>query len=80
MCHAFNLTYKNKLASILPYGLYTIPEIGMAGLTEDEARELGINYEVGRAFFSENARGQIIGDMGGVRTIHIIQQQLSTQD
>ena len=66
MCHAFNLTYKNKLASILPYGLYTIPEIGMAGLTEDEARELGIKYEVGRAFFSENARGQIIGDMDGM--------------
>jgi NAD(P) transhydrogenase len=66
MCHAFNLTYKKKLASILPYGIYTVPEISMAGLTEEEVKELGIDYEVGRAFFSNNARGQIIGDNDGM--------------
>lgn len=66
MCHAFNLTYKRKLASIIPYGIYTVPEIGMAGLTEEEAKDLGIDYEVGKAFFSQNARGQIKGDNEGM--------------
>jgi NAD(P) transhydrogenase len=38
----------------------------MAGLTEEEAKDMGIDYEVGRAFFSQNARGQIIGDLTGM--------------
>jgi len=66
MCHAFHLTYKKRLASILPYGIYTVPEISMAGLTEEEAAKLGIDYEVGRTAFSQNARGQIIGDTDGM--------------
>lgn len=66
MCHALNLTYKKRLATILPYGLYTIPEISMAGMTEEEVKNMGIDYEVGRSFFSQNARGQIIGELDGM--------------
>jgi len=66
MCHAFRLTYKTQLAAILPYGIYTIPEISAAGASEDDLRHRGIPYEVGRAKFGNNARGMIIGDTEGL--------------
>ncbi len=48
-----------------PYGVYTIPEISMIGSTEEELREKGTPYEVGRARYENNARGQINGDVDG---------------
>ena len=66
MVHAFDLKYKTKVASILPYGIYTIPELSTVGLTEEQCREKGIAFEVGRAFYRNNARGQIIGDSKGL--------------
>ncbi len=66
MCHAFGLNYKQKMAQHLPYGIYTVPEISMAGMTEEEAKEKGVDYEVGRHSYGQNARGQIIGDYEGM--------------
>ena len=66
MVHAFDLKYKTKVASILPYGIYTIPELSTVGITEDECREKGSDFEVGRAFYRNNARGQIVGDAKGL--------------
>jgi len=65
MVHAFDLKYKNTLAHILPYGIYTIPECSMAGETEDALTKKGIPYVVGKALSNTNARGQIIGDKDG---------------
>jgi NAD(P) transhydrogenase len=64
--HAFNLEYKEKLAPFLPLAVYAIPEISTVGLTEDECLAQNIPYLVGRAYYEENARGQIIGDMTGM--------------
>ncbi|HUE98889.1 MAG TPA: Si-specific NAD(P)(+) transhydrogenase [Anaerolineales bacterium] len=64
--HAFDLKYKEKLAPFLPLAVYAIPEISAVGLTEDECREHNIPYLVGRSYYEENARGQIIGDMSGM--------------
>jgi len=64
--HAFNLEYKEKLAPFLPLAVYAIPEISEVGLTEDECQAQHIPYLVGRAYYEENARGQIIGDMSGM--------------
>ncbi|RPI96537.1 MAG: Si-specific NAD(P)(+) transhydrogenase [Chloroflexi bacterium] len=64
--HAFNLEYKEKLAPFLPLAVYAIPEISGVGLTEDECKLQNIPYLVGRAYYEENARGQIIGDMSGM--------------
>ncbi len=50
-----------KSAKLLPYGIYTIPEISMIGKTEKELVELGIPYEFGVARFEELARGSILG-------------------
>jgi NAD(P) transhydrogenase len=66
MCHAFQFTYKQHVASLLPYGIYTIPEVSCAGETEESCRERGIDHEVGRARYENNARGQITGDTNGL--------------
>jgi NAD(P) transhydrogenase len=65
MCHAFDLRYKQALASVIPYGVYTIPEIATVGQTEEQLAARHIDFEVGRAHFRANARGQIIGDLDG---------------
>ena len=66
MVHAFHLTYKEQMSHILPLAVYSIPEISMVGLTEDECREKQIPHLIGRAYYENNPRGQIIGDMSGM--------------
>jgi NAD(P) transhydrogenase len=66
VCHAFGFKYKQHVASLLPYGIYTIPEVSAAGETEESCRAKGIAFEVGRARYANNARGQIIGDTNGM--------------
>jgi NAD(P) transhydrogenase len=65
MCHAFHQGYKTDLAPVLPTGVYTIPEVSMIGSTEEELKANRIDYVVGRASYSECARGAIIGDQNG---------------
>lgn len=65
VCHAFDLRYKQRLAEILPYGVWTIPEIATVGLSEEQLNTHGIPYVVGRAPFRGNARGQILGELDG---------------
>lgn len=65
MCHAFENNVSRHLAPILPYGIYTIPEVSSAGETEQSAWEKGIEVVCGRASFAANARGQIIGEQFG---------------
>lgn len=66
MCHAFGFPYKERLASQLPMGIYTIPEISAVGETTESCDIRKIKYEVGRAKFANNARGQIIGEFTGM--------------
>ena len=54
---------------LLPYGIYTIPEISMVGQTEHELTSTGRAYQVGRSRFDELARAQIIGDRTGLLKI-----------
>src|SRR3954451_21268706 len=66
MVHAFDLKYKTRVAPILPYAIYTIPELSTVGMTEEQCRAKGITPEVGRAYYRNNARGNIIGDTKGI--------------
>lgn len=66
MCHAFDLAYKTRVSPLTPFGVYTIPEISMAGATEDQLSTAGVQFEVGRARHEHNARGQIIGERDGL--------------
>jgi len=54
------------MARNLPMAIYAIPEISWVGKTEKEAREEGLHYVVGRGYYKESARGQIIGDCNGL--------------
>lgn len=64
--HIFNMEYKEKLAPFVPLAVYAIPEISSVGMTEDDCQAKNIPYLVGRAFYEDNARGQIIGDESGM--------------
>jgi NAD(P) transhydrogenase len=66
MCHAFGFEYKRRLASMLPMGIYTIPEISAVGESEESCREKKIDFVTGRARYSNNARGLIGGDTSGL--------------
>jgi len=66
MVHAFDLGYKKEVAPVAAYGIYTIPEVSMAGYTQEQLEEENIEYVVGRAYYNQNARGMIIGDQHGL--------------
>jgi NAD(P) transhydrogenase len=62
---AFGADAAGHAPEILPSAIYTIPEVSMAGQTEDALRKAGVDYVVGPALYSANARGRIIGDVDG---------------
>jgi len=57
---------EHVMAENLPMAVYTIPEISYVGKTENEVQQENIPYLVGRAYFKDSARGQIIGDAQGL--------------
>lgn len=63
--HAFGIK-TNSMPELFPYGIYTIPEISMVGVTEAEANAANLPYETGKAYYKEISRGQIIGDQTGM--------------
>lgn len=64
-CHAFGVpTYHRP--DLLPYGIYTVPEISMVGRNEKQLTADGVPYEIGVARYREIARGQILGDKVGM--------------
>jgi NAD(P) transhydrogenase len=63
--HAFGLGIYTGMPQVLPHGIWTIPEIGMVGETEEAIKSRGIDYVVGRASYADNARGRICGDTHG---------------
>lgn len=65
-CDALGIGYNPPPDATFPYGIYTIPEISVCGRSEEELTEAGVDYEVGKASYREIARGQIMGDGGGL--------------
>jgi NAD(P) transhydrogenase len=63
--HMFGTEGFDKLAGIFPYGIYTIPEVSMVGLSEREASEKNIEYLTGKASYANMARGKILGAESG---------------
>ncbi|MFK8001784.1 MAG: Si-specific NAD(P)(+) transhydrogenase [Polyangiales bacterium] len=66
VCRAFGVDVQRKMSPVIPYGIYTIPEVSCVGESERACREAGRPVVVGRADFRLNARGQIQGDLGGM--------------
>jgi NAD(P) transhydrogenase len=54
--HAFDLKYKKSAGRILPIGIFTIPEVSVAGETERSLEAKGIPYVVGRAYYDAYPR------------------------
>jgi len=65
VCHAFELQYKRHVSEVLPYAVWTIPEVATVGQTEESLLARGIACETGRASFRLNPRGQILGATDG---------------
>jgi NAD(P) transhydrogenase len=64
--HAFSFQYPGADVHIFPIAIYSVPEIAMAGLTEEDCKKQNIPYLVGRAYYEKNPRGLIIGDRSGM--------------
>jgi NAD(P) transhydrogenase len=63
--HAFDHP-THSMSELLPFGIYTIPEISYVGRNEEELTEAACPYEVGISRYRELARGQILGDSYGM--------------
>ncbi len=66
VAHIFNTRDLDSLAKVIPLGIYTIPEISMVGITEEEAIAKKMNYCTGQARHKEMARGRIMGASEGL--------------
>jgi NAD(P) transhydrogenase len=64
-CHMFGQPGKMP-PHLVPYGIYTIPEISMVGQTEEQLTREKVPYEVGLARYAELAKGQMLGDDQGL--------------
>lgn len=51
---------------IIPWVIYTWPEIAWVGLTEEELQNTGIDYKVGTYPFAANSRARTMGDSAGL--------------
>jgi NAD(P) transhydrogenase len=65
MCHAFDIPFKETVDPLAPFGIYSIPEVAMVGLTEEAARADGIELASGRSSFADNPRSLIAGTTYG---------------
>ncbi len=64
-CHAFQASEAHEI-KVVPYGIYSIPEVSMVGKTEEDLAADDVPHATGRAFFREMARGHISGDLHGL--------------
>ena len=63
--HAFGVQ-THHFPTFYPIGIYTIPEISSCGYTEEQLKELGFRFEIGRAYYYEIARNLIVGNDPGM--------------
>ncbi len=64
--HMFGAPVTAPAPELLPYGIYSVPEMSMVGRTEEQLTEARVPYEVGVAKYEELAKGQILGDETGM--------------
>ena len=63
-CHIFGVASPIP-PNLIPYGVYTIPEISMVGATEEQLTRDKTPYEIVIARYAELAKGQMLGDDQG---------------
>jgi NAD(P) transhydrogenase len=71
VCYAFGIPFEGTVDPCPVSAIYGMPEISGAGLTEEQCREKGLEYEVGRADLSLTPRGAIAGRGGLLKLIFL---------
>ncbi|MFZ0565440.1 MAG: Si-specific NAD(P)(+) transhydrogenase [Chlamydiales bacterium] len=66
VAHIFQTKDLESIARVLPFGIYTVPEIATAGISEEEAKEKQLSYCIGRARHNDMPRGKILGAKEGL--------------
>ena len=56
VCHAFGWSYKKQVSELLPYGIYTIPEVSAVGVGEEDALVRGHEFDRGAWALSATTR------------------------
>ena len=69
ICHAFGIPFEGTVDPGPVSAIYGMPEVSGAGLTEEQCRERGADYEVGRADLGMTPRGAIAGRGGLLKLI-----------
>jgi NAD(P) transhydrogenase len=69
VCHAFGLAFGVPVDRAASAAVYGMPEIASVGATEEQVRESGVPYVVGRCDLSLTARGAIAGRGGCLKLI-----------
>ncbi len=65
VAHIFQTQDLEHLPSHFPYGIYTVPEVSMVGITEEEAVKRNLSFCVGKARYGDMPRGKILGAKSG---------------
>ncbi len=61
IAHMYDTKDLDSVPKIFPYGIYTVPEVSMVGMTEQEVKSNGISYNTGISRVCDIARGKIQG-------------------
>ena len=69
ICHAFGIPFEGTVDPCPVSAIYGMPEMSGAGLTEEQCRQRGFDYEVGRADLGLTPRGAIAGRGGLLKLI-----------
>ena len=51
---------------LVPSAVFTLPECGMAGLTEEECKARGLNIAIGKSFYRANGKALAMGESDGI--------------
>lgn len=76
VAHIFNTKDIEQIAQVLPYGIYTVPEISTAGISEEDAKKEGLDYCIGIARHANMPRGKIMGATDGMLKLIFTKQDL----
>jgi NAD(P) transhydrogenase len=71
VCDAFGIPFEGTVDPTPVSAVYGMPEVSGAGLTEEQCREQGLDYEVGRSDFDLIPRGAISGRGGLLKLIFL---------
>jgi len=66
MRHAFSIPGPKGRTEVLPFAVYSIPEVAYVGATEEALAERKADYVTGRGDYAKNPRAQILGDSDGL--------------